>query len=127
MGVSRRALLGYSSSAAAGAVLTSAGPARAEEADVSDGTAAARQGGVTEQASDSDTEWGGSTQFRGTTTPPSPEDEGYIVMTFSIDQMPSPTMQKVTALDVAEAVNELLASRGWPAIKFYGNVPKALN
>ncbi|MEW2044759.1 hypothetical protein [Streptomyces sp. NPDC005476] len=131
MGVSRRALLGYSSSAAAGAVLTSAGSARAEEADVSDRTAAARQGGVTEQgsvarqASDADEEWGGSTQFRGT-TPPGPE-EGYIAMTFSIDRMPSPTLQKVTALDVAEALNELLTSRGWPAIKFYGDVPKALN
>ncbi|MEH0447574.1 MULTISPECIES: hypothetical protein [unclassified Streptomyces] len=125
MGVSRRALLGYSSTAAAGAVLTSAGSARAEEADVTDRTTTAQQAGVTGETADADEEWGGSTQFHGT-TPPGPE-EGYITMTFSIDQMPSPTMQKVTALDVAGAINELLTSRGWPTIKFYGDVPKALN
>jgi hypothetical protein len=113
MGVSRRALLGYSSSAAAGAALASSGSARAEGTEVAD------------QASESDTEWGGSVRFHGV-TPPGPED-GSIGMTFSIDLMPSPTAQKVTALDVANAINELLTSRGWPSIQFYGDVPKALN
>ncbi|MGQ4363029.1 hypothetical protein [Streptomyces sp. SAS_272] len=92
---------------------------------MTDRTATAQQAGVTERTADADDDWGGGIQFRGT-TPPGPE-EGYISMTFSIDQMPSPTMQKVTALDVAGAINELLASRGWPTIKFYGDVPKALN
>ncbi|MFI1031126.1 hypothetical protein [Streptomyces sp. NPDC020951] len=117
MGVSRRALLGYSSSAAAGAVLASAGPAQAE----AEGT------GVAEQAAEAETDpdWGWNVPFRGVTAP-GPED-GSIAVSFNIDFMSSPTAQKVTALDVADAINELLTSRGWPAIQFFGNVPQALN
>lgn len=48
-------------------------------------------------------------------------------MSFTIDLMPGPPEKDVTALEVANAINELLTSRGWPAIRFYGNVPKALN
>ncbi|WP_327319080.1 hypothetical protein [Streptomyces sp. NBC_01235] len=113
MGVSRRALLGYSSSAAAGAVLASAGSAQAEESE------------VTEQADESTPAWGYNVQFRGV-TPPGPE-EGSISVTFTIDMMPGSTAQDVTALDVANSINELLTSHGWPSIQFYGNVPKALN
>ncbi|MEV1068169.1 hypothetical protein [Streptomyces sp. NPDC050263] len=123
MGVSRRALLGYSSSAAAGAVLASAGPAQAE----AETSAAAAGSGVAEQASETETDpdWGWNIPFGGV-TPPGPED-GSIAMTFKIDFMHSPTAQKVTALDVANAINELITSRGWPAIQFYGHVPQALN
>ncbi|MFD9392430.1 hypothetical protein ACFWBB_17440 [Streptomyces sp. NPDC060000] len=113
MGVSRRALLGYSGSAAAGAVIASAGPAQAEGAEVA------------EQASESTPEWIGGAEFRGT-TPPGPED-GHIIASFSIDLMSSPTAQDVTALDVANAINALITSRGWPAMQFYGTVRKALN
>ncbi|MGW1780170.1 hypothetical protein ACWCQQ_13635 [Streptomyces sp. NPDC002143] len=121
MGVSRRALLGYSSSAAAGAVLASAGPAQAEAEAEAEGSVGAAQAAETE----TDPDWGWNVPFRGV-TPPGPED-GSIVVSFNIDFMSSPTAQKVTALDVADAINELLTSRGWPAIQFIGNVPKALN
>ncbi|MGW0947362.1 hypothetical protein ACWD4O_33095 [Streptomyces sp. NPDC002623] len=129
MGVSRRALLGYSSSAAAGAVLASAGPAQAEaEAQAqaqAEGSVGAAQAAETETETETDPDWGWNVPFRGV-TPPGPE-EGSIVVSFNIDFMSSPTAQKVTALDVADAINELLTSRGWPAIQFIGSVPKALN
>ncbi|WP_340374756.1 hypothetical protein U5640_06055 [Streptomyces sp. SS7] len=113
MGVSRRALLVSSGSAAAGAALASAGAARAEE------------GQVVEQADESTETWGNNVPFHGV-TPPGP-DEGYVTVNFTIDLMPGSTAQDVTALDVADAINALLTSRGWPAIQFYGNVPRALN
>ncbi|MCX4766224.1 hypothetical protein OG562_35655 [Streptomyces sp. NBC_01275] len=111
--MSRRALLGYSSSAAAGAVLASAGSAQAEESSVA------------EEAAESTAVWEGGNTFHGVTSP-GPED-GSISMTFSLDFMASPTAQEVTPLDVANAINELLASRGWSDIQFYGTVTKALN
>ncbi|WP_330347588.1 hypothetical protein [Streptomyces sp. NBC_00582] len=113
MGVSRRALLVSSGSAAAGAVLASAGPAQAEETETA------------EQADESTPAWGYNIPFHGVTEP-GPED-GYISVSFTIDLMPGPPEKDVTALEVANAINELLTSRGWPAIRFYGNVPKALN
>ncbi|MEU1513414.1 hypothetical protein ABZ490_14860 [Streptomyces sp. NPDC005811] len=111
--MSRRALLVSSGSAAAGAVLASAGAAGAEESEVA------------EQADESTPAWGNNVPFRGV-TPPGP-DEGSVTVNFTIDLMSGPTGQDVTALDVADAINELLVSCGWPAIQFYGNVPKALN
>ena len=39
----------------------------------------------------------------------------------------TPTAQEVTALDIADAINEVAASRGWPPIQFYGHVRTALN
>ncbi|WP_157880946.1 hypothetical protein [Streptomyces griseoruber] len=111
--MSRRALLVSSGSAAAGAVLASAGAAQAEEA------------AVAEQTDESTPAWGYNVPFHGVTQP-GPED-GYISVNFTIDMMPGPPEKDVTALDVANAINELLTSRGWSAIQFYGNVPKALN
>ncbi|WP_314220855.1 hypothetical protein [Streptomyces zaehneri] len=111
--MSRRALLGCSGSAAAGTVLASAGSVQAEE------TRAA------EQTSESSPAWITDTPFRGV-TPPGPE-EGTVTVTFTIDVMSSPTAQNVTPLDVANAINELLTSRGWPAMQFHGAVHTALN
>ncbi|WP_460070950.1 hypothetical protein [Streptomyces sp. YKOK-I1] len=115
MGVSRRALLVSSGSAAAGAVLASAGAAGAEESEVA------------EQTDESTPAWGNGVAFRGVANQPDPAEDGYIIVNFTIDQMPGPPAMDVTALEVANAINELLTSRGWPAITFYGNVSKALN
>ncbi|KQX73637.1 hypothetical protein [Streptomyces sp. Root1310] len=115
--MSRRALLGYSSSAAAGAVLASAGPAQAE----------AEEGAVAEQAAGSTTEWpwGAGIEFSGV-TPPGPE-EGSLRVTFSLTAFSSPTAQAVNERDIADAINELLISRGWPSIPFYGALTTPLN
>ncbi|MFF3208257.1 hypothetical protein [Streptomyces sp. NPDC002962] len=117
--MSRRALLGYSSSAAAGAVLASAGPAQAE--------AEAEECAVAERAAESTTEWpwGAGIEFSGV-TPPGPE-EGSLRVTFSLTAFSSPTAQAVNERDIADAINELLISRGWPSIPFYGALRTPLN
>ncbi|MFE6822415.1 hypothetical protein [Streptomyces sp. NPDC057690] len=113
--MSRRALLGYSSSAAAGAVLASAGSAQAEES------------AVAEQVAESATQWpwGAGIEFSGG-TPPGPE-EGSLQVAFRLTAVSSPTAQDVTELDIADAINELLTSRGWPSIQFYGALRTPLN
>ncbi|MFD9884572.1 hypothetical protein ACFWZT_24255 [Streptomyces alboflavus] len=121
-GVSRRSLLGYSGSAAAGAVLASAGTAQAEEKS---GAAAAQtaQTAQTAEGSPSAVAFEPGTQFSGRVQ----HSSGYaeLSMTFSVRHEERSGQQEVTPADIAEALNDLAAKRGWPPITFYGTPPKA--
>lgn len=118
-GVSRRSLLGYSGSAAAGAVLASAGTAQAEEKS----GAAAAQTAQTAEGSPSAVAFEPGTQFSGRVQ----HSSGYaeLSMTFSVRHEERSGQQEVTPADIAEALNDLAAKRGWPPITFYGTPPKA--
>ncbi|MFF1678053.1 hypothetical protein ACFVYG_18680 [Streptomyces sp. NPDC058256] len=105
--LSRRSLLGYSGTAAAGAVLASSGTAQATAAEATEATATA----VT---------FPDGTKFSGTVMM-EPSDSGpQISLSFSVGFSSTPTANTITPLEIANALNELTASRGWPAITFYG-------
>ncbi|WP_327136641.1 twin-arginine translocation signal domain-containing protein [Streptomyces sp. NBC_01340] len=102
--ISRRSLLGYSGTAAAGAVLTTGGAAQAAEADAP--TAAA-------------VHFPNGTEFKGSAF--TPGREGGIAFTFSVEAIETaPESYRISSLEVANALNELATSRGWPPITFYG-------
>lgn len=123
-GISRRSVLGYSGSAAAGAVLASAGPAQAD----GDKAAAAQSGQDGQDGRD-----GGSraaavafepgTQFSGRAQ----HGTGYaeVSISFSVRHEETSGQQEISPADIAEALNDLAARRGWPRITFYGTPPKA--
>lgn len=118
-GVSRRSLLGYSGSAAAGAVLASAGTAQADDTS----GAAAAQSAQAAEGSQSAVAFDPGTQFSGRVQ----HSSGYaeLSMTFSVRIEEASGQQEVTPTDIAEALNDLAAKRGWPPITFYGTPPKA--
>ncbi|MFD9902849.1 hypothetical protein [Streptomyces sp. NPDC059063] len=115
-GVSRRSVLGYSGSAAAGAVLASAGTAQAK-----DGNNA--QTAQTAERSQAAVAFEPGTQFSGRAQ----HSTGYaeVSMTFSIRHEETSGQQEISPAEIAEALNELAAKRGWPRITFYGTPPKA--
>lgn len=117
-GVSRRSLLGYSGSAAAGAVLASAGTAQADD----NGDAAAARTAQAAEGSESAVAFEPGTQFSGRVQ----HSSGYaeLSMTFSVRVEEASGQQEVTPADIAEALNDLAAKRGWPPITFYGTPPK---
>ncbi|MEV6396217.1 hypothetical protein AB0M39_15815 [Streptomyces sp. NPDC051907] len=111
--VSRRALLGYSGTAAAGAVLASSGSAQAA-------------GGETAQASQTAAvEFDPGTQFQGDTS--IGDRDAYMEVKFSLRVEGAPAQNVITPLEVAQALNQLAASRGWPPIQFHGTVRAPLN
>ncbi|WJV50520.1 hypothetical protein [Streptomyces flavofungini] len=118
-GVSRRSLLGYSGSAAAGAVLASAGTAQADD----NGGAADARPAQAAEGSGSEVTFAPGTEFSGRVQ----HSTGYaeLSMTFSVRVEEPSGQQVVTPMDVAEALNDLAAKRGWPPITFYGTPPKA--
>ncbi|MGI5456788.1 hypothetical protein ACQEWB_27205 [Streptomyces sp. CA-249302] len=112
--MSRRSLLGYSGTTAAGALLGAGTSAQA--------------------AADSDTattDFPANTEFSGGSTLPDPvysEGAGHVNLTFRLTCETSVAGSKVDPIDVANALNEFLATRGWPPITFYGTpAPAALN
>ncbi|MDX3519243.1 hypothetical protein [Streptomyces scabiei] len=126
-GLSRRSLLGYSGSAAAGAVLTT--NSTTQEATAVSAEAAADTG------TDSDSDSGPSTavdfpdgtRFSGTVRMPGTEMTE-LTIGFSVGTTEAPAAQRITALEVAEALNALAAARGWPPVTFYGTpAPAPLN
>ncbi|MEV8535489.1 hypothetical protein [Streptomyces sp. NPDC051211] len=109
-GISRRSLLGYSGTAAAGAALASAGSAHAADAgatgaDATQGTQAAPT-------------FPAGTQFKGRTALPG--GEGELVITFSVSTMDAPATHNVPPIDIANALTKLAEARGWSPITFYG-------
>ncbi|MFD3933416.1 hypothetical protein [Streptomyces sp. NPDC058614] len=106
--LSRRSLLGYSGTAAAGAVLASSGPAQAAAAE------------ATQTADAATVTFPSGTEFSGKTLMPVDDYAAQISLSFSIAFSEAPTTNTITPLEVANALNELAASRGWPAITFYG-------
>ncbi|MEH0432442.1 hypothetical protein QBB34_40170 [Streptomyces stelliscabiei] len=122
-GFSRRSLLGYSGSAAAGAVLTPNGTAEAATA-VSTETS---EGVRTETGAAGAADFPEGTRFSGTVRMPGTEMTE-LTVTFSVATTEAPAAQRISALEVAEALNELAAARGWPPVTFYGTpAPAPLN
>jgi len=105
--ISRRSLLGYSGTAAAGAVLASAGTAEAGESD---------QGNAADQTkAAADTPAAG--EFWGSTSIGDIDANMDLRFTLRLDN--TPDANTVSPLDIAEALNELATARGWPPITFY--------
>ncbi|MGV9455221.1 hypothetical protein [Streptomyces sp. NPDC003635] len=110
--MSRRALLGYSGTTAAGAVLGSAAsaqPASAAEAEA--------------QAAAVATEFDPQTFFKGRTWRAGADEGGTnmeVEIEFRVQNHETPTASAVSPTEIAEALNELAAAKGWPPITFYG-------
>ncbi|MFF5088824.1 hypothetical protein [Streptomyces niveus] len=109
--ISRRSLLGYSGTAAAGAVLaSSATPASAATEEAGDAGAAA-------------VEFQNGTEFSGSSRVIT--NEASLRVTFSIAIEEAPAANRISALEVAEALSALAEARGWSPITFYGTPPPA--
>ncbi|MBP5865171.1 twin-arginine translocation signal domain-containing protein [Streptomyces scabiei] len=122
-GLSRRSLLGYSGSAAAGAVLTTNATTQ-EATAVSAETAT---GADTDSRPSAAADFPDGTRFSGTVRMPGTEMTE-LTIGFSVGTTEAPAAQRITALDVAEALNTLAAARGWPPVTFYGPpAPAPLN
>lgn len=111
--ISRRKLLGYSGTAAAGAVFASTSAADAAEADSATTTVEFMEGSefrADARMSQSDLMMDVSFKLRVD------KPNGY------------PSAQDITPLEVAEALSALAQSKGWPPLTFYGTPPPvALN
>lgn len=119
---SRRSLLGYSGTAAAGAVLASGGTAQA--ATTTAGGAAVTASAESGTAA---VDFPEGTRFSGTVRMPGTEMTE-LTLSFTVSTVETPAAQRIDALEVAEALNELAAARGWPPVTFYGApAPAPLN
>ncbi|WAZ25507.1 hypothetical protein STRCI_007010 [Streptomyces cinnabarinus] len=111
--MSRRSLLGYSGTTAAGAVLGSAAsapPAQAAEA----------------QAEATATEFDPQTFFKGRTWRTGSSDTSMeIEIEFRVQNSETPAAYEISPTEIAEALNELAVARGWPPITFYGTPKQA--
>ncbi|MGW1819495.1 hypothetical protein ACWCQM_38830 [Streptomyces sp. NPDC002125] len=108
--MSRRSLLGYSGTAAAGAVFASAGTAAAEDTNASQTPAVFSPG----------------TKFE--TNASMAESDLMMEMTFSVRvDWPNgyPSAQDITPLEIANALSAIAESKGWPPLTFYGAQPPA--
>ncbi|MFC3577060.1 hypothetical protein ACFOZ0_28030 [Streptomyces yaanensis] len=112
--MSRRSLLGYSGTAAAGAVL---------------GTAGSAQAGEVEAAGAPTVEFPLGTQFSGSSRIGDADSGGYMAITFTFEPDGTiPAENAITATEVANALSEFAVSRGWPPITFSGRpAPVAIN
>ncbi|MGW1718594.1 twin-arginine translocation signal domain-containing protein [Streptomyces sp. NPDC002156] len=114
--ISRRSLLGYSGTAAAGAALGTATQAEAAEDDP---TALP--------------EFPYNTEFSGDSNIPNPEyseADGHVTLSFRVSCSTTGAARpnQIDPIDVANALNAYLESRGWPTMTFYGTpVPAPLN
>ncbi|MFJ5546376.1 hypothetical protein [Streptomyces sp. NPDC093225] len=117
-GISRRSLLGYSGTAAAGAALVGAGTAQAAEGEAAAPEhAEAAQAGAT-QTAQSGPSFPPGTQFKGRTSLPG--FEGELTITFSVAMMDAPQTHDVPPIEIAGALNQLAQQNGWSPITFYG-------
>jgi hypothetical protein len=104
--ISRRSLLGYSGTTAAGAVIGAAGSAQAAEPD------------ATTAAESSSADFPSGSRFSADYSI-GPIDAS-MTLTFSVSAMDTPTENVITPIEIANLLNELAESRGWPAATFYG-------
>ncbi|WP_051857472.1 hypothetical protein [Streptomyces cellulosae] len=121
--ISRRTLLGYSGTAAAGTVLGVTAPAEAAEtAETAETTAAS---GTAAAPAAPASEFPEGTLFSGRTS----LDYAAMAIRFSVEMAETPPDgYAVDPSETADALNELVVSRGWPAITFYGTPkPAPLN
>lgn len=114
--ISRRSLLGYSGTAAAGAVFASAGTASADGTE-SEGSDAAQSTAV---------EFSPGSKFEANAS--MAESDLMMEMSFSVRvDWPNgyPSAQDITPLEVANALSAIAESKGWPPLTFYGPQPPA--
>ncbi|MEU9780617.1 hypothetical protein AB0H92_06485 [Streptomyces phaeochromogenes] len=104
--ISRRSMLGYSGTTAAGAVIGAAGSAEAAEAD------------ATAAAESSSPDFPSGTKFSADYSI-GPIDAS-MTLTFSVSAMDTPTENVIIPIEIANLLNELAESRSWPAATFYG-------
>lgn len=111
--ISRRKLLGYSGTAAAGAVFASATTAEAAETDGMTSTV---------EFTDGAEFWADANMA---------ESDLMMEMSFKVRvDKPNgyPSAQDITPLEVAQVLSALAQSKGWPPLTFYGTPPPvALN
>ncbi|MBD0842092.1 twin-arginine translocation signal domain-containing protein [Streptomyces sp. TRM68416] len=116
--ISRRSLIGYSGTTAAGAVLGSAAsaqPAQAAEAQTEAEAASA--------VFPPDTLFSGMSRISHTDT----GTELYVKFSVEVAETP-PAGAGITPQEIAELLSDFAVSRGWPPITFYGRpAPTALN
>ncbi|MGW0914549.1 twin-arginine translocation signal domain-containing protein [Streptomyces sp. NPDC002784] len=112
--ISRRSLIGYSGTTAAGAVL---------------GTAASAQPAQAAEAEAEATEFAAHTFFKGRTYRTIGDDtHAEVEIEFRVANHEVPSALAITPLEIADLLSELAASRGWPPITFYGTpAPAPLN
>ncbi|MDX3670344.1 hypothetical protein [Streptomyces europaeiscabiei] len=123
-GFSRRSLLGYSGSAAAGAALASSGTAHAATA-VSVGV----------ESSAAAVEFPPGTEFSGSSGPSVEEEDahyslkiGFTVEICGVNGDTPPEENVVTPAATASVLSEIAAAKGWPPITFSGRpAPAAIN
>ncbi|CCK25884.1 hypothetical protein BN159_1505 [Streptomyces davaonensis JCM 4913] len=110
--MSRRSLLGYSGTTAAGAVLGSAAsapPAQAAEAEA-EATA---------------TEFEPGTFFKGMSSKEINDYPAEVRIEFRVSTVEAPASYNIDPLEVAQFFSELAVSRGWPPVTFYGTPVQA--
>ncbi|TGA90502.1 twin-arginine translocation signal domain-containing protein [Streptomyces palmae] len=119
-GISRRSLLGYSGTAAAGAVLTSAGSAQADEgAEHAEDKKAGGTGSGESVATAAGNTFPMNTVFRARASLPNGVD-GELGITFSVEMMDTPAGHEVPPIEIANALSKIVESHGWQPITFYG-------
>ncbi|MFG2985997.1 hypothetical protein ACGFYQ_32920 [Streptomyces sp. NPDC048258] len=117
-GISRRSLLGYSGTAAAGAVLASAGSAAATDAMDAKTENAGATGTDATRGTQAATAFPSGTQFKGRAAVPGVGGE--LVITFSVSTVDAPASYDVPPIDIANALTKLAEAHGWSPITFYG-------
>ncbi|MEV0256752.1 hypothetical protein AB0H82_21145 [Streptomyces sp. NPDC050732] len=123
-GVSRRALLGYSGSAAAGAALASAGTAAAADGPAGEGATAGERAAAV-QAADPNVDVANGTEFRGDAS--IGDIDARMEISFKINIENAPAGKQITPTEIANALNEIGMSRGWPKVTFYYTTSAPLN
>ncbi|SEG47429.1 hypothetical protein SAMN05216223_105376 [Actinacidiphila yanglinensis] len=135
-GISRRSVLGYTGTAAAGTILATAATAQSAQAAQPGETASASAPHTApatahaQQAGASTADFPFGTTFTGNVSPtlPGGEDNSNLSITFTVQCTEAPAAYDVTPLEIANALSAYAQSRGWPAITFYGApAPVALN
>ncbi|WP_328966944.1 hypothetical protein [Streptomyces sp. NBC_00239] len=109
-GISRRSLLGYSGTAAAGAALSSAGSAQAADAEA--------QAVDQAQAAQAAPAFPSGTEFKGRVS--LPDYSGELTITFSVAMVDAAPAHGVAPLEIANALSQLAQQRGWLPVTFYG-------
>ncbi|SPF04731.1 hypothetical protein [Streptomyces sp. MA5143a] len=139
--LSRRTLLGYTGTAAAGTAaagtaLFAGGPARAAENGTADENPTPDQAqsrppnqpqAQARAQENAGADFPDGTKFSGYVRMPGTEMTE-LTVSFTVSTTEAPAAQRISALEVANALNELAATRGWPPITFYGTpAPAPLN
>ncbi|WP_328875269.1 twin-arginine translocation signal domain-containing protein [Streptomyces sp. NBC_00287] len=113
--LSRRSLLGYSGTTAAGAVLGSAASAQPAQAAEAGAEATA-------------TEFEPGTFFKGSSSMEINDNPAEVRIEFRVSTSEAPESYSIAPLEIAQFLNELAVSRGWPPVTFYGTpLPAPLN